>query len=201
MGVIRVGADKLGLSPVRVSISNAASRQLAQAPGRSTPTPRRDHAGVTSPSGTGIGFDSVTLFSMFQHLRVLLDGDPEEFVRAMSASTTVSGRPGATPAQTQTDLGRLESCPHRSSTGDRKTVDARIAGVYVNRLRKGMPLQADPTVKYAMQDFGLRRILQPQTPEIRVALQYLPQQGAAAFADLHARHRRRHRRRAQFRGA
>lgn len=35
----------------------------------------------------------------------------------------------------------------------------RIASVYMNRINKGMKLEADPTVKYAMRNFALTRIL------------------------------------------
>ncbi len=66
-----------------------------------------------------------------------------------------------------TQAAALELTPEEVSTlasivieeTKRESEMTRVAGVYINRLRKGMPLQADPTVKYAVGDPTLRRIL------------------------------------------
>ncbi len=40
---------------------------------------------------------------------------------------------------------------------------ARIAGVYFNRIKSNMPLQADPTVVFALKDFSIKRVTKKHT--------------------------------------
>lgn len=40
-----------------------------------------------------------------------------------------------------------------------KSEMSTVAGVYLNRIKAKMPMQADPTVKFALNDFAIKRIL------------------------------------------
>lgn len=59
---------------------------------------------------------------------------------------------GLTPA-TATILASIVE-EETNAQGDK----GKIASVYLNRLAKGMKLEADPTIKYALRDFEMKRI-------------------------------------------
>ncbi len=60
---------------------------------------------------------------------------------------------GFTPVQIVTIASIVEE---ETNKNDEK---GNIASVYINRYKKGMALAADPTIKFALKDFGLKRIL------------------------------------------
>ncbi len=60
---------------------------------------------------------------------------------------------GLTPVEVST----LASIVDQESIHDDE--NARIAGVFMNRLKAGIPLQSDPTVIFAWKDFSIRRVL------------------------------------------
>lgn len=159
---------KLGLqTPVRVTINNV--RTPAQLAGKLARQIDADSAAIlrsltSEKLAAEVGFDSLTLFSMFipDSYECWWTVTPEEFVRRMKQEYDRFWTEERDAKRRRSGLSRLEVMTLASIVYEetRKSDEMpRIAGVYINRLRRGIPLQADPTVKYAMQDFTLRRIL------------------------------------------
>lgn len=169
MNVIEIARMlKLGLqTPVRVTINNVRiPSQLAQKLSRQLDADSTAfmQALTSEELAREVGFDSVTLFSMFipDTYEFYWTVSPEELVRRMKREYDRFWTEERDAKRKRSGLSRLEVMTLASIVYEetRQTDEMpRIAGVYVNRLRRGIPLQADPTVKYAMQDFALRRIL------------------------------------------
>lgn len=111
-----------------------------------------------------LGFDTLTVISMFipdtyefywdVNLEAFLNKMNKQYNRFWNTDRLNKAKElGLTPVQISVLASIVEEeCKY----SDEYPV---VAGLYLNRLRKGMLLQADPTVKYAVGDFSLRRIL------------------------------------------
>ncbi len=110
------------------------------------------------------GFNSQTLLSMFipNTYQFYWNTTPERFVDRIYLEYNKFWNEDRKAKAEALNLSRLEVVTLASIIYEetKQTSEmARVAGVYANRLRIGMPLQADPTVKYAVGDFTLKRVL------------------------------------------
>lgn len=111
-----------------------------------------------------MGFDLSTILAMFipNTYELYWNISPQRFMQRMKREydTFWSGKRkeradaiGLTPVEVATLASIVEE---ESAVVEEYPV---IAGLYMNRLKRNMPLQADPTVKYAVGNFTLQRIL------------------------------------------
>jgi UPF0755 protein len=91
------------------------------------------------------------------------DISPEQFLQKLADSYKSFWNQSRTQKASDIGLSQSEVTILASIVYEEQKVkfdeQAKIAGLYINRLKNGWKLQADPTVKYAVGDFTLRRIL------------------------------------------
>lgn len=153
--------------PVMVVFNNV--RSLAQVGGRVSGYLEADSATFSSylvdPGLPGqYGFTGETFSSMFipNTYEFFWTTTPEEFVGRMNREYEEfwkgkRDRQAEEMGMTRTEVVTLASIVDEETLYDEE--NSRVAGVYINRLEQGIPLQADPTLKYALADFSVKRIL------------------------------------------
>lgn len=110
------------------------------------------------------GFDTETILAMFipNTYELYWNISLERFVQRMKSEhdrfwTDERRQKAATIPLTPIQVATLASIVEEETAV--RDEYATVAGLYINRLKSGMLLQADPTVKYAVGDFSLRRVL------------------------------------------
>lgn len=112
----------------------------------------------------GLGFDESNFVSMFipNTYQVFWDTDVETLLSRMNREYKSFWNESRQKKAEAIGLSPLQVSVLASIVEEEATFADEypiVAGLYLNRLKRGMRLEADPTVKFAIGDFGLRRIL------------------------------------------
>jgi UPF0755 protein len=120
---------------------------------------------LNDPATIGeLGFDTYTLSALFipNTYEIYWDTSIDNFLKRMRKEydrfwnderRSKAEKIGLSPIQVATLASIVEE---EATYIDEYPI---VAGLYLNRLKRGMRLEADPTVKFAVGDFTLRRIL------------------------------------------
>ena len=154
-------------TPVKLTFSNARLlRQLPKVLTHSLEIDSADLAPLLLADSTAAyyGFTKETFISMFipNTYEVYWTMSPEGLLDRMKQEydrfwTEERKQKAEQLGMTQAEVSTLASIVQ----GETNKMDEAptIAGVYINRLKRRIPLQADPTLVFAIGDFSIRRIL------------------------------------------
>ncbi len=166
IGVLRIGDQ----APVHLTFNNV--RTLPQLAGKISKKIELDSLSLIqtlydSEVHKKYGFNKETFISMFlaNTYEVFWDISADALMRRMATEyKTFWNKKRKSKAKalglSQSEVATLASIVRLESL--KASEQPTIAGVYINRLRKRMPLQADPTVIFAIGDFSIKRVLQHQ---------------------------------------
>lgn len=160
-----------GQTPVRLTFNNI--RTMEQLAGRMARELETDSltllAHLTAPStAEKYGFTKEEFIGMFipNTYEVWWNTSPEALTDRMASEYEKFWTSERTEKLARTRLSKKEVINLASIVYEETKLASempKIAGVYINRLRRGIPLQACPTAKYAVGDFTLKRILHKHT--------------------------------------
>ncbi|AQG78957.1 endolytic transglycosylase MltG [Spirosoma montaniterrae] len=113
------------------------------------------------------GFDTTTIVCLFlpNTYELFWTIKPDAFLERMGSEYKKFWTPerqskakalGLTQTQTQVLASIV------AAETNKRDEQPRVAGVYLNRLKRGIKLEADPTVIFALRDFSIRRLLNKQ---------------------------------------
>ncbi len=154
-------------APVRITFNNVRTKEdLAEKITANMEVTEEQFLGLLTDSVLirKYDFDEETIMSMFipNTYELWWDTSPEKLFDRMHQEyqrfwTDARKEKAAAMGLDQKEVSTLASIVQAES--QKADERPRIAGVYLNRLRINMPLQADPTLVFALGDFSLKRVL------------------------------------------